>query len=49
MGGSGTVEMHCKQFSSMVWEPSKDGVQLAGVKTHGSESRGQEKRPRTNY
>ena len=32
MGGSGVVEMHYKQFSTMVWEPSKDGVQLAGMK-----------------
>jgi len=32
MGGSGAVEMYYKQFSTMVLEPSKDGVQLAGVK-----------------
>ena len=32
LGKSGDVEMHYKQYSSMAWEPHKDGVQLAGLK-----------------
>ena len=34
MGESGAVEMFYKQFSSMVWKPSKDGVKQVGIKLH---------------